>query len=389
MSQLDTLLKQKEEITKYLKKLVNAHREALSDVSDGNQLDVVREHISICFSDLQTINDKLISHTGLLKSEITKLIELRKSILELSVREMELLKEGQLWDFDSDLNYTESKAEGNKFTIETHYRNDMNKYIELVGITNTSLARKEDRHNVQDDKHINSNQDYVNDRIVMTKEDTLKCITYLQAANAAANNDCKVLQTLLNNIQKDQIFLETELKSQNARIRHKRNNIAAELTKVSQTRDSLLTGSGIKLPEQSTSVKNRKNSKDSIEDSIQSAREKLELTLEFIDINKDTMSQRLKDFKSDSSTLTLQGELWAECLEEVTSLERKLKLEIVKNGDKPLNRKDLTEIIRLSIQHLENLERTENQIMVSTIIKDEKETLISACDQLQQNPVPY
>ena len=272
MSQLDTFLKQKKEITKYLKELVSAHREALSDVSDGNQLDIVREHISICFSDLRMINDKLISHTGLLKSEITKLIELRKSILELSAREMELLEERRLWDFDSDLNSTESKPEGNKFTIETHYRDDMNKYIELVGITNTSLARKDDKYNVDDNKHINSNKDNVNNRIVMSKENTLKCITYLQTANAAANDDSKVLQTLLNSIQKDQKFLETELKLQNARIRHKRNKIAAELTKINQTRDLLMAGSGIKLPKQGTSVKNGKTSKDSIDDLIQRAR---------------------------------------------------------------------------------------------------------------------
>ena len=101
------------------------------------------------------------------------------------------------------------------------------------------------------------------------------------------------------------------------------------------------------------------------------------------------MLQQLKDFKSGSSNLTLQEELWAECLEEVTSLERKLKLEIVKNSDKRLDPKDLTEVIRLSIQHLEKLERTENQIIVSTMIKDEKETLISACNQLQQRSVPY
>ena len=384
MSQLDTLLKQKEEITKYLKELVTAHREALSDVSDGNQLDVVREHISICFSDLQTINDKLISHTGLLKNEITKLVEVRQNLLELSTKEMELLKERQVWDFDSNSPATGTKPQGNKFTIETHYRNDMNKYIELIGITNTSLARLEDNYNIDDNKHIRSQQNQIGDSVDMTKEDTLKCITYLQSANVAANNDIKVLQTLLNNIQKDQKFIETELKLQNGRIRHKRNSITAELEKIERVRDSILAQSGIKLPKRNASSKVAPNNTDSIDDLIQNAREKIELEVEFVDIKRDTLSQQLKDFKSESSDLSLQNELWTECLEDVISLERKLKHEIAKNGDRPVDPEDLTEIIQLSIQHLEKIEQMGGQVLVSTLIRDEKETLISACDQLQE-----
>lgn len=384
MSQLDTLLKQKEEITKYLKELVAAHKDALSDVSDSNQLDVIREHISICFSDLQTINNKLISHTGLLKSEITQLIKVRHNLLELSTKEMELLKERQLWDFESNPQIMNQKLQTNKFTIETHYRNDMNKYIELIGITNTSLARLEDNYDIDDNKYVHSKQNQASDSIDMTKEDALKCMTYLHNANVAANNDIKVLQTLLNNIQKDQKFLETELKLQNARIRHKRNKITAELEKINQTRDSILTESGIKLPKQTVSLKVTTNDKECIDDLIQNARKKVEFETEFIDIKKATLSQQLKDFKSESSDLSLQNELWAECLEDVISLEQKLKNEIVKSAEKPVNPKDLTEIIQLSIQHLEKIEKMGNQVLVVTLIREEKKTLISACDELQE-----
>ncbi|SMN21962.1 similar to Saccharomyces cerevisiae YLR431C ATG23 Peripheral membrane protein required for the cytoplasm-to-vacuole targeting (Cvt) pathway and efficient macroautophagy [Maudiozyma saulgeensis] len=390
MGKLDELLKQREDISNYLESLIEIHKDALSDGSDGSQLDTVRNHISICFSDLQKINEKLISHNGILKNEMSKLMEIRREVLELSTKEIELLKEKFNWSFDPTISSGVTHNDVTKFIFETHYRDDMNKYIELVGITNTSLARDkdEDKREKQERFYSNETSDGTADgNVLLTRDDTLKCMTYLHNASTTANKDIKALEALLKNMKKDQSFLGEEMKIQTSKIKSIKNRILNDLEKIHKRTETILREIDLKIPNQ-PQLKDKELYKlaneDSIDDLIQLAREKVELEIEFIDIKKDAYAQMLKEFKVESSNLKARHELWGDCLEEVISLEKKVKHEIARKGSNPVIPTDLIEIIQVSIEHLQELQILNNDKRITTLIGDEKDTLSRACQELRK-----
>jgi len=390
MGKLEEYLKQREDITNYLEALVQVHKEALSDGSDGNQLDTVREHISVCFSDLLKINDKLISHNGILKNEMSKLIEVRAEVLELSTKEIELLKEKHIWDFDSSVPNKVLDNRTTKFTFETHYRDDMNNYIELVGITNTSLSRdyKEDNHGIEDNLYQkNTYEGSDENNSVLTRDDTLKCMTYLHNASSAVNKDIQALEGIIKNMKKDQNFLQDELKIQTSKIRTIKKRILNDIETINRRTEKILKEINLTIPNQSE-VKDKKlislAKGNSINNQIQLSREKVELEIEFIDIKKDTFAHMFKELKNETSGLKSQNELWKDCLEEVVSLEKKLKYKISRKGSGPIIPTDLIKIIQTSLNYLQELMNLNNSKVISSIIEDEKDTLIRACKELKK-----
>lgn len=387
MVSLDSVLKQREDISKYLEVLVEAHKKALSNETVSGQLDSIRDHISICFDDLCTINDMLISHDGIVRKEIANLQDIRGKILELSRAETELLQQKRSWQLKNNIEADDILIQDSmKLSIETNYRNYMNKYIELVGISHTSLVNRDDTTPESTDDKIESEE---NDND-MNREDIIKSMDYLKNAHNFIQKDIKLLENLLRDFKKDSTFLENEIKAQTGKIRNKRIQINNKLEEIETTRNNFLSQIGLKLPQNHSSTITERFlnifiHEESIEKLTKIADDKLIFIIEFVDLKLESLIEQLKSYKNESSKLTSQKAIWSDCINIVVTLEKNLKYEISSSTKNLIKAEHIINTIQHSIAHLDNLCKSTNEKIISDLMAEEEGTLIRACQELKGN----
>ena len=394
MSKVDHSLQQREEITNYLQTLVQAHERALSDDRDGGDLYQIRESISICFDDLIQINDTLTSHNGILREEVERIKGARLEILDLSTKQIGLIRSREEWSTSDKMNKFRSDItprSGNdgtvdNITIPLHYCGPMNKYIELVGASNTTLASQHDLQ-IGD---LGKLDELTDERSPTDKSTMFSSLEYLQQAQLTSDSDIKSLEATLESLKRDQSFIERELKRQIVLIQSTKDSISSDLEIVTATKRDLFQKLEIPMPstEPSESVAKRLLNMvikdESAEQQIQDVNDELSLAIEYIDMKVTALADQLKEFKDESSELLTQKELWAQCTHEVLSLEDDLKIKFSEHMGKPHSSELIINTIQSTIDNLEDIQKRCSTNVLSSLTGNEIATLKKACSILSE-----
>lgn len=394
MNKVSHTLQQRQEITNYLQTLIEAHREVLSDGGDVSNLDQIRENVSICFDDLISINKRLTSHEGLLRQEIESIKGARMRILDLTTKTIKLIRSRDEWSAtnivnnitnDNNSSAVES-TDVDRMMIDIHYRSAMNQYIELIGASNTSLAMQDNLSVSDTDTFIEPEKDSdLPDRLKLCKS-----VMYLREAQIESEKSIQSLEATLDNLKKDQKFIERELKRQNTKIQSQRDAMSKTLEHIAVTRRAIFEDLDLPMPNITPLESVTKRflgvaiKEESVEQQIQDANDELSLTIEYIDMRVVSLASQLNEFKDESSCLLTQKEIWQKCLKEVKSLEDNLKHSLLKRNSNHLSSEFIIQAIRSTIGSLEILQRQCQTTALQSLIKNEINTLDKACGVLNR-----
>ncbi|CAR26612.1 hypothetical protein ZYGR_0H04300 [Zygosaccharomyces rouxii] len=361
---LENILRQHAEIVDFLKSLVMVHRRALQDDNLSSQLDGVRRDIYICFNDLCKLNDMLIACDGEIKETVGMLKSSKEKFGKLADKEIKLQDEKKKWSLEfSPL--PESKV---SIPISSSYRPLLNQYIELVGATNTSLAAEPTTERDEENGFVDRR------RLLQSAE-------LLQACHEESIKDIKQLESLLRDFKKDQAFIITELRSNQARIRRETIRIDESIDKIHQSRKKLLNKVGLAIPEapEFSFLSHRLFNLQLNEDNKKREQEQQDIAnhaSEFIDMKIRSLQDQLTHKKEDSSNLITQRNLWGECAQLVKELEDRLSTALTSKDGLPSGQ--IKNWLKKTIADLNTtIAATDSDILI-TLITDEKEVIEKA-----------
>lgn len=375
---LEDVLRQNAEISEFLKSLVAVHKRALQEQSLSSQLNKVRRDISICFNDLCTLNEMLISCDGEIKEEIEMLQKSRDKFAKLARKERQLLNQKKLWDQTTAVAPIEEKS--TSVTVSASYRILLDQYIELVGASNTSLVNEEvNSPNLESE--------------VASPSELVQSVKLLQSCHERNLKDIQQLNQLLKNFIKDQHFIEKESKIRLSKIRRATNLIDEDLDKIRQSRNKLLSKVGLAFPDaQESSISRRffhlglnddKDNKSQLEqDDI------ADHVAEFIDMKICSLQDQLTHKKENSSDLVSQRNLWNDCIEAVKTLEDRLSMALA-NDTPPsaVSSSKLKAWLKETIDELEMIISSTDSDVLIALVDGEREVIEKAYSEIAKDEV--
>ncbi|CCD27139.1 Atg23p NDAI_0J02470 [Naumovozyma dairenensis CBS 421] len=397
--QLDELLKQQEEISNLLDTLILVHKNALiDDTKSSISITNLRKDIAICFNDIYKLNDMLISFDGESKETISFLTSNKDKFIKLINQETELLEEQKHWSENMDkiigLSSSQEKPSSHdaevyideltRISITSSYRSILNQYIELVGITNTSLASEQNE--------VSSSSSSV----PLSRDDLFKSMELLQATKETNLKEIKQLESLLKNFRKDQTLIENELKRQRAKIQNEKLRIQLELNKLNTRKSKLISSCGYNdkgSHQHQSDTLTHKLLNFSLENrdhvTLEEDRIKIKETnsrfLQFIDVKIESLRDQLAHRKDNSSTLLNQKNIWYDCIDILSDLENSLVEIINTNPMNKISSRKMVEEINTTIEYLsavlKSLPSNEND-KLKTLLENERSVLQKAYDEL-------
>lgn len=318
----EDVLQQRAEIQAFLETLIIAHRKLLLDVQDTNRLEKVRKDILICFNDMCTLNGMLTSldDDSSIRAQLQVLEKWNNRLEKLGKKEQSINKEMSYWQLSKEGKSNPKDNKSETFTIRGNYHEFLSKYIDIIGIANTSLA---EQHTDDDETH------------EMDKPELANSIVLLEDCNDQITSEITQLESLLQNFKKDQEFILNELK----RCRGKVDSILAqfeeELADVRQSQKKILVRLGL-LKNEDSSITTKmwnlsldKNYNDNeFKDALGHAHEFISMKIEFL-------HDQLGKAKEETHRLQQQRNFWEDCLGLVGRLESSLRKKLVSNPNTP------------------------------------------------------
>lgn len=280
---LDDILRQNAEITDLLHSLVELHGRALQDQGPSDRLEGIRRDILICFNDLCTLNDMLTSCDGEIRDEIQVLQKAKDKFTRLNRKRQLLLKERDKWTEETPVSVKDQSEQN--VVVDTRYRRVLDQYLDLVGANNTTLVEDHSQGDV-------------------SRETVLQSVKVLHSCHDNVLQSVKQLKELLNDITKDQAFIEKEMKAQVARIRRETSAIDDELRKNSSKRKNLLAKVGLALPDETSTAQKLFHLKLNDQRDKQLELEQEDIAShanEFLDMKIASLQDQLTHRKDDSS----------------------------------------------------------------------------------------
>lgn len=359
---LEDVLRQHAEIADFLKSLVVVHKRALQEQNLSLQLPGIRKDIYICFNDLCKLNEMLIACDGEIKETIEMFKASKEKFAKLIKKESALVEEKKEWSLEAPQISTSRIP----VTIESGYRSLLNRYIELVGATNTSLVDGQ-------------NHDGVTERGQLTGSMAL-----LQACNDEVARDIKQLEALLRDFKKDQAFVSKELRNNQGRIRHEIYSIDESLTKVEHSKKKLLAKVGLAIPDtQGSFLSQTLFNLQLNEEQTRKMQEQDDIAnhaTEFIDMKIQSLQDQLTHKKEDSSSLLNQRNLWGECIQAVEDLENRLDAAL--NNEHNLPAGQIMTWLKDTISELNTAIAVCDSEILKTLVTDEKEIIEKALREI-------
>lgn len=370
---LEDVLRQSAEINEFLESLVVAHERALQDQDQAERLDAIRQDILICFDELCTLNDMLTSCDGQIRDEIRMLQKCKDKITKLNRKRDVLLEEREKWTSKAGVNVGDHSGES-KVVVNNRYRGLLNGYLDLVGAANTSLVEDQDQESEGSD---------------LSRETVLKSMQMLQSCHDQASQSVKQLKELLRDFQKDQAFIEREMKVQSARIRRETGAIDDEIMKINVARKNVLAKAGIALPDmQETSTAQKLfNFKLSDHRDRQKELEQEDIAShanEFLDMKIVSLQDQLTHRKDDSYKLSHMRDSWSDCMDSVKKLEDRIRSALTGESiDFPAKRVGLW--IEESVEELSTIMSSADNKALIKLVGDEKEVIGKAYQEISRS----
>lgn len=392
--ELEETLQQQVEIDELFNHLAKLHRIALfgddsndstvGKIEENLSLNRIRHDITVCLNDFIALNNMLISFDGKIKAEINSLQEAKISINKIKSRQIELQRQKKEWQYQNRLNKNErsslsNSSKSDSIEIKTSYIYKMNKYIEMVGINNTSLS-----HELIDDT--GNPADLREDR-QMSGNQTIEALHLLDESHNEIQNEIKALDTLMNQLKKDAHFIENErrqqlgfIKSQQRQFDHELNNHEANIKR-------LLNNCGLVLPSSEDAPISKKLLHLSLywdEEHNNKIKEENEDIInhsdEFIDLKIKSLKDQLTHRKNDSTKLSANKNIWKDCVDNLEELEDFLNQLLA--VDQTISPSKLVQKINIKIDYLESLTKYTENDKIKELISDEIYSLKMACEEL-------
>lgn len=360
--ELDEILRQQVEIGQLLNSLILRHDRALSDESYSSEITKVRKDISVCFNDLCILNDMLISHNGEIIDNIRQLQKARKKLNDLNEKEKALIREKKLWDEEPPYIPLAIK-EPTIINLESRYRPFLTEYTQL-----TDRLDKVERVEPDD---------------MESKNQLLRSIGLLNASHNSIKNEIKVLQSLLNDLERDNTFIEQEINLKTLRIRNKQITVNNKLQRIIRNKRSILGTCGFKLPDNNEYPITKKffGLKLNQSSDIETENMIIDSGIDFIDIKIQSLQDELNESKNAKSELLSQKHIWSDCIDAVNDLENRL-VKMLENGEQSINPSLLVAVIKETIKYIDSLSASAKSHVLLTLIDSEKAILIKACEEL-------
>ncbi|CAL9729225.1 autophagy-related protein 23 [Monosporozyma unispora] len=391
--ELEEILQQQVEIDQLFDHLVKVHKIALlgddnnnssnQKIKDNLSLNNIRHDITVCLNDFNVLNNMLISYDGKIKGDIDFLRKAKISISKMKQRQNELQRKQNEWNYTTEVIEKEHLASqpsnGNSIEIKTSYRYKMNKYIEMVGIDNTSLSQ-EPTNDVDNSK-------VINDDVELTGTQTKKALHLLDESYNEIQNEIKALDTLMNNLKKDASFIEKERRQKLGYIKLQQRQFDHELNSLETNINDLLNKCGLVLPSNVGVPISQKLFHLSLYWNEQRKRKLKEEngdiinhSDEFIDLKIKELKDQLTHRKSNSSKLLADKKLWEDCVTNLEELEDYLNQVLAM--DQTILPSKLIQKISIKIDYLESLLRYTENVKIKELIDDEIYSLKMACKEL-------
>ncbi|AET40887.1 Atg23p Ecym_7030 [Eremothecium cymbalariae DBVPG len=360
---LDSLLENWEAIIQYRHRLVESHHRALFEDNEGLEnvsLHQLRKNIQICLNDLCKLNAWLIEHDGGIRKVLHQLDKYENRLLNLHLKKDVLLREKQLWKRrdPSDLHQEETPVD--TFGLTASHQRYLSRYIEDMGVNNTSL---------------NDTNDTIATQLPRTK--ILDNLNILEEAQKSVAHEIKQLEVLLQSFKKDQAFVQIELSKLESLVKGEEHSIDSELNSVYKSIESLLKKIGfLKVAEPNSSVFSRlKNSTATYE--LENSELKVK---EFISAQRESLKDLLIKHKQETHILKQQMESWRDVVNLVETLEENIRKRF--STVSKVDPVELEGLIRETIKEIEGLRCDNYHPDVISCIKDEIFALGTANEQL-------
>ncbi|CEP61654.1 Atg23p LALA0_S03e07778g [Lachancea lanzarotensis] len=329
---MDDILRRKAEITAYLDTLVKTHRRYLFDVQNSDMLDQLRKDVYICFNDICTLNTMLTSSDGegSIKQELERLTKYSRKIEKLEQQSTVARDALKRWNDESEttsqISLEETQA-GETYTFKTNYRQFLNRYLDNVGISNTSVA------DVSRDTPATSRPEIRNDG-TSGRKSSLQNISLLRSASLQAQQEIQQLKSVLATLSKDQAFIDHELQNQQNEVQSVKAAFTNDLEKIQRSQEKLLS----KL-----NIANGKNSKHKdialfarfstagAESNNNNLSDRLAYAKDYVKARQEILTADLKTYKEDLRRAESTRSSWDESLERIRSLEESLRAMLIED----------------------------------------------------------
>ncbi|SCU97695.1 LAFA_0G12750g1_1 [Lachancea sp. 'fantastica'] len=379
---MDEILTKKAEISEYLNTLANAHRRYLFDVQNSETLDKLRKDIHICLNDLCILNTMLVSSDGegSVKQELDRLAKYSRKIEKLDQQSGVASDLLQQWNEDSETTpqvLLEDSKSGETFTFSTHYRQFLNRYLDNVGISNTSVA----------DLSIESrealNHEYERSA---SKEPLLLNISLLQSGNAQAQQEIQQLESVLASLKKDQAFIQQELQNQQNEVQSVKAALKSNLESIHRSQEKVLNKLNIVDDTNRQPVDIAlfaRFSKTRQENNGNDLTKRLAYAKDYVKARQEILTANSKTYKEDLRHAESTRNLWDESLNRIRSLEQLLRTMLAEHPDtSPLA---LSTEISTVISQLQDTNVSASSEILKVCLGDEIEVLKRANEELMSS----
>ncbi|CCF55994.1 hypothetical protein KAFR_0A05590 [Kazachstania africana CBS 2517] len=371
----DELQQQQIAITELLNQLIVLHKRVLWDDTTPSQLDKVRNDISISINDLCLLNDRFISHDGEIKEEIDSLTRCKARLAKLHQKEKKLLAQRREWAPEGEVTVEEDNSDGEEVSavkVRVTYRKYLNRYIEMVGVGNTSLSIEQDDESVE-------------------PASVLASAKLLSIARKNLQGEIHKLESLLLNLKKDDNFLKEEMRSQAVKMRTKESQIDKKLDDLNQEREKIFFKCGLSVPKDSETLGERLLQLTFSRDEGHRFKEQFmaitEAAPKIIDLKISSLQEELNHKKESSSSLLSERNCWNDCVHLVTALEHDLSESFGNNAKAGIPFLRVLDGMKKTLVGLDALLANSMNDKIRLLISDEKDAILEAYNELNAQNV--